>query len=120
MLSLDATVVFVTPVVFATAAALGARARLGIARAADPAFLLFVAALAVIVGAAEHHGLGTLVDALVPGGDSPAALLCIAVLAAVVANPVNNLPAPCCCRSSRRRAPAPCSRPRSASTSGPT
>ncbi len=94
-LAIDAAVVAAAGVVLLAVPALARRriTPLGIARAADPAFLVFVAALAVIVGAAEHHGLGTLVDALVPGGDSLAALLCIAVLAAVVANLVNNLPA---------------------------
>jgi arsenical pump membrane protein len=94
-LRIDAAVIAAAGVVLLAVPALARRriTPLGIARAADPAFLLFVAALTVIVGAAEHHGLGTLVDALMPGGDSLAALLCIAVLAAVVANLVNNLPA---------------------------
>ena len=65
----------------------------GVARSADPAFLAFVVALAIIVAAAEAHGLGTLVDNLVPSGDGLAVLLAIAALAAVLANLLNNIPA---------------------------
>jgi arsenical pump membrane protein len=62
-------------------------------RAASPGFLLFVLALAVIVATAQSHGLADAVATLVPRGDGPLALLGIAVLAAVLANVVNNLPA---------------------------
>jgi arsenical pump membrane protein len=56
-------------------------------------FVTFVAALALVVAAAQHDGLGDAVKHLVPGGDSFSALLGIAVLGAVLANLVNNLPA---------------------------
>jgi arsenical pump membrane protein len=56
-------------------------------------FLAFVLALGLIVKAVSVHGLGTLVTHLVPGGTSLGALLLIAVIAAVLANLINNLPA---------------------------
>ncbi len=56
-------------------------------------FVLFVAALSLVVAAAQHDGLGDAVKHLVPDGGSFAALLGIAVLGAVLANLVNNLPA---------------------------
>src|SRR3954451_19770670 len=69
------------------------RGPLGLVRAAEPPFLVFVLGLAVIVRAAGDHGLQSAVDALVPHGDGLLALLAVAALAAVVANLVNNLPA---------------------------
>lgn len=62
-------------------------------RASAPLFLLFVLALALVVRAAQQHGLTDAVDALVPGGSSPLTLLAVAALAATLANLVNNLPA---------------------------
>jgi len=62
-------------------------------RAAEPAFLVFVLGLAVIVRAAGEHGLDAVVDALLPAGAGLPALLGIAAVSAVVANLVNNLPA---------------------------
>jgi arsenical pump membrane protein len=56
-------------------------------------FVLFVAALSLVVAAAQHDGLGDAVKHLVPDGGSFAALLGIALLGAVLANLVNNLPA---------------------------
>lgn len=56
-------------------------------------FVLFVVALALVVAAAQHDGLGDAVAHLVPNGDSYLALLGIALLGAVLANLVNNLPA---------------------------
>jgi arsenical pump membrane protein len=61
--------------------------------AVSPGFLVFVLALALVVDAAQRHGLGDQVGALVPGGDGLLALLGVAGLAAVLANLVNNLPA---------------------------
>jgi arsenical pump membrane protein len=58
-----------------------------------PGFLLFVLALALVVDAAQRHGLEGQVAALVPGGEALPALLAIATLAAVLANVLNNLPA---------------------------
>jgi arsenical pump membrane protein len=64
-----------------------------IAAAASPGFLVFVLALALVVAAAQRHGLGDQVDALVPRGDGLGALLAVAALAAATANLLNNLPA---------------------------
>ena len=56
-------------------------------------FLLFVPALGVVVVGVEAHGLGALVCLLLPGTPSFHGLLVVAVLAAVLANLLNNLPA---------------------------
>jgi arsenical pump membrane protein len=64
-----------------------------IVRAAAPSFLLFVLALAIVVRAVVDNGLGTVLQHVVPRGESLPALLAIAALAALVANLINNLPA---------------------------
>jgi arsenical pump membrane protein len=64
-----------------------------IVRAADPAFLLFVLALGVIVGAASNHGLESAMRRILPDGAGLLDLLAIAALCALLANAVNNLPA---------------------------
>jgi arsenical pump membrane protein len=64
-----------------------------IVRAAQPGFLAFVLALAVIVAAASAHGLSSAVNSLLPGGSGLLALVAIAAIGAVLANLVNNLPA---------------------------
>ncbi|MTD17323.1 arsenic transporter [Nakamurella sp. YIM 132087] len=56
-------------------------------------FLLFVAALGVVVDAATGHGLQTALDTILPSGTSLPALLLMAGIAALLANVVNNLPA---------------------------
>ena len=56
-------------------------------------FLAFVLALGLVVKALALHGLGSLVSHLVPGGTSLGSLLLIALIAAVLANLINNLPA---------------------------
>lgn len=61
--------------------------------ASQPAFLAFVLALAVIVTAASAHGLSSAVDSLLPHGSGLLALVGIAIVSAVLANLVNNLPA---------------------------
>ncbi|WP_375489242.1 SLC13 family permease [uncultured Jatrophihabitans sp.] len=61
--------------------------------AASPGFCAFVLALAVIVNAVTRHGLGAHLADLVPSGTSFVALLATALLAALLANVVNNLPA---------------------------
>jgi arsenical pump membrane protein len=66
---------------------------LGLLRAAEPGFLIFVLGLGVIVAAASRHGLGTGVRDLLPTGSSLGDLLAVAVIAALLANLVNNLPA---------------------------
>ena len=62
-------------------------------RAAEPGFLVFVLGLGVIVAAASDRGLESAVAALVPGGETLPDLLLIALVSAVLANLVNNLPA---------------------------
>jgi arsenical pump membrane protein len=66
---------------------------LGIARSIDVPFLLFVVGLAVVVRAVVDHGLGGWVGDTAPDSTGLAALLGFAVLAAALANTVNNLPA---------------------------
>jgi arsenical pump membrane protein len=61
--------------------------------AVEPPFLVFVLGLAIVVRAAGDHGLQSVVDGLLPRGDGLPALLLVAVIAAVVANLLNNLPA---------------------------
>ncbi|MBV9095796.1 MAG: hypothetical protein JO132_18325 [Streptosporangiaceae bacterium] len=85
---------------FAGAAVLAARAlarrRTGpaaLVRAADPAFLIFVLSLGIVVRAVVDDGLGAALAPLLPGGTSLPALLGIAALAAALANLTNNLPA---------------------------
>ncbi|MGY3204726.1 arsenical pump membrane protein [Streptomyces sp. TE5632] len=62
-------------------------------RAAAVPFLAFVLALGIVVRAVVDNGLATGLGRLVPGGTGFAALLAVAVLAAVLANLINNLPA---------------------------
>jgi arsenical pump membrane protein len=62
-------------------------------RALAPAFLLFVLGLGVIVAAMRVNGLDSAIHVFVPNGHSLLDLLAIAVIAAVLANVVNNLPA---------------------------
>ncbi len=61
--------------------------------AAEPAFLVFVLGLGVVVHAASVHGLSSVVDDLLPHGTGLGALLAIAAISAAVANLLNNLPA---------------------------
>jgi arsenical pump membrane protein len=65
----------------------------GIVRSAHVLFLAFVLSLGVVVRAVVDNGLAGAVRDLVPGGSSLPALLGVAVVAAVLANVVNNLPA---------------------------
>jgi len=62
-------------------------------RAANPGFCLFVFALGVVVLAVSQSGFGRLVDRLAPEHADLLGLLAMAVLAAVLANLLNNLPA---------------------------
>jgi arsenical pump membrane protein len=66
---------------------------LTVVRAAAPSFLAFVLALGVVVRAVVDNGLAGALGHLIPGGSGLPALLGIAVLAAVLANLINNLPA---------------------------
>ncbi|HEY7814339.1 MAG TPA: SLC13 family permease [Nakamurella sp.] len=73
-----------------------ARRRVGpkaLLEALNPWFLVFVAALAVVVQAAIGHGLQDGLAGLLPSGDGLPQLLVLAVIAAVLANLINNLPA---------------------------
>jgi arsenical pump membrane protein len=72
----------------------GRRVRPGdLGRALALPFLVFVAALGVVVRAVSDAGLGPLVGRLVPSGGSLWSLLAVAMVAAMLANLVNNLPA---------------------------
>ncbi|MFB8247106.1 SLC13 family permease [Streptomyces sp. NPDC055952] len=66
---------------------------LTVVRSAAPAFLAFVLALGVVVRAVVDHGLADALRRVLPGGTGLLALLAVAVLAAVLANLINNLPA---------------------------
>jgi arsenical pump membrane protein len=84
----------------AGAAVLAARAlarrrttALGVLRAADVPFLVFVLGLGIVVAALVANGLGSALTPLLPAGTSLPALLAIAALAAALANICNNLPA---------------------------
>ena len=61
--------------------------------AASPSFVVFVAALGVVVEAAVQHGLGSAARDLMPSGAGFWALLAIVAMAALLANVVNNIPA---------------------------
>lgn len=65
----------------------------GVVAAARLPFLAFVFALSVIVAAVVDHGLVDLLRPLVPTGGDVGSLVLLAVVAAVVANVINNLPA---------------------------
>jgi len=97
-----ASLVHVDPAVVAALGALalavpalgGRRVRpADLGRAVGLPFLAFVAALGVVVRAVSQAGLGPLVDRLLPAGTSLWSLLAVAVVAAVLANLTNNLPA---------------------------
>ena len=92
----------IAPVWFATAGAVALTLRSpprsvrdvrALAGSAEPAFLVFVLALGVVVAAAGDAGLSGFVRTLLPGGAGLGALLAIAGLSALAANLLNNLPA---------------------------
>lgn len=62
-------------------------------RAANPLFLAFVLALGVVVRAVVDHGLADAARRLLPAGTGLLSVIATAVIAAVLANLVNNLPA---------------------------
>ncbi|MEZ0051262.1 arsenical pump membrane protein [Mycobacterium sp. MAA66] len=85
---------------FAGAAVLALRALvrghetpMGILRAANVPFLIFVLALGGLVAVVLQLGLGHLMSQVLPHGSGLAALLGTAAIAAVLANVINNLPA---------------------------
>ncbi len=61
--------------------------------AAQPGFLVFVLGLGVIVRCAADNGLRSAVVSLLPAGSSLPDLILVALVAAVAANLLNNLPA---------------------------
>jgi arsenical pump membrane protein len=71
----------------------GVGAVLGLVRAAEPGFLIFVFGLGVIVDTAGGHGLTTAVRDVLPSGATLADLILVTGISAVLANLVNNLPA---------------------------
>ncbi len=84
----------------AGATVLGAKALLDrkatvaqLARATNPAFLVFVVSLGVVVAAMQHQGLGNLSRHLLRQGSGFLAMLATAALAGLLSNIVNNLPA---------------------------
>jgi arsenical pump membrane protein len=62
-------------------------------RAASPGFCAFVLGLAIVVAGVARHGLGGVLESYLPHADTFSSLLVIALIAAVLANVVNNLPA---------------------------
>ena len=72
----------------------GGRVRpLGVLTAMDLPFIAFVIGLTVVVQAVVSEGLGQWIDGRFPSGDGLPSLLLLALVAAVLANVVNNLPA---------------------------
>jgi arsenical pump membrane protein len=65
----------------------------GLARAADTPFLVFVLCLGIVVRAVVDNGLSGALHPLLPSGTSLPALLGVAAVSAVLANVINNLPA---------------------------
>ncbi|WP_413467711.1 SLC13 family permease [Mycobacterium sp. RTGN3] len=65
----------------------------GLVGAANVPFLAFVLCLGVVVTGVTQHGLGSAIGAVLPTAATLPALLGIAVVAALLANLVNNLPA---------------------------
>ena len=64
-----------------------------VVKEANPLFVVFVAALGIVVDAATGHGLQQAISNLLPSGSGWSALVLVALIAAVLANLVNNLPA---------------------------
>lgn len=69
------------------------RATRELALSAQPGFLVFVFGLGVIVRAAADNGLHSAVASLLPAGGSLPDLILVALVAALAANLLNNLPA---------------------------
>jgi arsenical pump membrane protein len=65
----------------------------GIVRAASVPFLAFVLALGIVVRAVVDNGLAGALSHVIPDGTGLLSLLGVAVVAAVLANVINNLPA---------------------------
>jgi arsenical pump membrane protein len=77
----------------ARALARGSTTPSGVFGAINAPFLLFVVALGIVVRAVMANGLDTAVGELLPKGAGLLALLVFAMVAALLANVVNNLPA---------------------------
>jgi arsenical pump membrane protein len=66
---------------------------LDVLRAVDVPLLVFVLGLAIIVRAVGAHGVGDLAADVLPSGDGLLALIGVTLVAAVLANLLNNVPA---------------------------
>lgn len=66
---------------------------LSVLTAMDLPFIAFVIGLTIVVQAVVSGGLGQWIDGRLPSGDGLTSLLILALVAAVLANVVNNLPA---------------------------
>lgn len=77
----------------ATRAVAPGRLAATLVEAANPWFLVFVLGLAMVVKAVVDHGLADWLRTFLPTGGDLLSLLLIALVAAVLANVVNNLPA---------------------------
>ena len=66
---------------------------LDVLRAVDVPLLVFVLGLAIIVRAVGAHGVGDVVADVLPTGDNLLALIGVTLVAAVLANLLNNVPA---------------------------
>src|SRR6185437_917752 len=66
---------------------------LDVLRAVDVPLLVFVLGLAIIVRAVGAHGVGDVVADVLPTGDNLLALIGVTLIAAVLANLLNNVPA---------------------------
>lgn len=71
----------------------GVEALLGLVRAIEPGFLIFVFGLGVIVATASGHGLSDAVRDVLPSGATLPDLILVAAISGLLANLVNNLPA---------------------------
>jgi arsenical pump membrane protein len=80
-------------VMAARSLARGHTSTVAIVRAVNVPFLVFVLALGVVVQAVMRNGVAERMGAVLPSGSGLPALLGFAVVAAVLANVVNNLPA---------------------------
>ncbi len=70
------------------------RSELGqLASAANPWFLVFVLSLAIVVQAVVEHGVGDAMRVILPTHNDVGGLLVLALIGALLANVVNNLPA---------------------------
>jgi arsenical pump membrane protein len=79
----------------------------GLVGSAGPLFVLFVAALLIVVDAAVGHGLSAWLATLLPGGTGLTSLLVLAAVGALLACTINNLPATLVMLAALGAGPAP-------------